>query len=378
MSGNHIAHLLLISLANIDPSVHSKGSLHSHLLLALLPVSSFILKNSQVRGLLSDRLFHHCLDIVLRPLKAAAAIGVMMSDPVGNLRYCYTPLVAYTADTPEQSLVSGMSTRASPISTAFHGQFGDNVLHPRRTADQTRNEIRTICSECDPDDFIKFLKLAKVYGLNGVDIPFWIDWPLSDPAYFLKPEVLHHLHRFFFDHDLEWCIAIIGGDEIDYRFMLIWMLVGYRGFKEGVSKLKQVTGRDHRAMQQYIVAIIAGAVPPRFLTAIHVLIDFRYLAQMPSFNEHALQELDSALQSFHDHKDSIITAGVCEHFRIPKLELLQHVVPSIRDSGAVMQWSADVTEHTHVTEVKNPARAGNNQNYHSQIAHHLDRTDKCF
>ena len=92
--------------------------------------------------------------------------------------------------------------------------------------------------------------------------------------------------------------------------------------------------------------------------------DFRYLAQMHSFNEHALQQLDTALQSFHTHKGSIITAGGCsEHFHIPKLELLQHVVPSIRDLGAVMQWSADITEHAHVTKVKNPECAGNNQNH---------------
>jgi hypothetical protein len=43
-----------------------------------------------------------------------------------------------------------------------------------------------------------------------------------------------------------------------------------------------------------------------------------------------------------------------------------------------MQWSADITEHAHVTEVKNPVHAENNQNYYSQIARHLDRVDKCF
>jgi len=43
-----------------------------------------------------------------------------------------------------------------------------------------------------------------------------------------------------------------------------------------------------------------------------------------------------------------------------------------------MQWSADVTEHTHVEEIKVPAHAGNNQNYYSQIVRHLDQLDKCF
>lgn len=379
MSGNRMAHPLLISLANINPNVRSKGSLDAYVLLALLPVPSFIHKKSRVRGLLADRLFHQCLDIVLRPLKIAATVGIMMSDPIGNLRYFYTPLVAYIADTPEQSLLSCTSIAASPVSIATSKQFGDNTIHPLRTGDQTRNEIHAICAKCDPDDFIKFLKFAKSSGLNGVCDPFWIDWPLSEPASFLKPEPLHHFHKFFFDHDLKWCIVALGEAEIDYRFTLVRTLVGYRAFKEGVTKLKQVTGRDHRSMQRYIVAIIAGGVPSRFLIAIRVLMDFRYLAQMSSFDEHILQLLDESLQSFHHHKDAIIAAGGrSEHFNIPKLELLQHVAPSIPESGAVMQWSADVTEHAHVTEVKNPARSGNNQNYYSQIARHLDRSDKCL
>ena len=43
-----------------------------------------------------------------------------------------------------------------------------------------------------------------------------------------------------------------------------------------------------------------------------------------------------------------------------------------------MQWTTDVMEHAHIDEVKVPAHTGNNQNYYSQIAHHLDRLDKCF
>ncbi|KAF8546348.1 hypothetical protein OG21DRAFT_1395475, partial [Imleria badia] len=178
---------------------------------------------------------------------------------------------------------------------------------------------------------------------------------------------------------LQWCIIVVGDDEIDYRFTLVQMLVGYHRFSKGVSKLKQVTGRDHRSMQCYVIGIISGAVPLRFLTAIHVLMDFRYLAQLPSFDERTLQQLELSLQMFHEHKDAILAAGARSgHFHIPKLELLQHVVPSLWDLGAVMQWSADVTEHAHVTEVKNPARAGNKQDYYLQITRHLNCVDKCF
>ena len=93
MTGNKMAHPLLLSLANIDTDIHSKGSLHAHVLLVLLLVVSFIHQKMRVRSLLADRLVHETLNFVLKPLKIAAAVGIMMNDPVGNLRHCFTPSV---------------------------------------------------------------------------------------------------------------------------------------------------------------------------------------------------------------------------------------------------------------------------------------------
>jgi hypothetical protein len=65
-----------------------------------------------------------------------------------------------------------------------------------------------------------------------------------------------------------------------------------------------------------------------------------------------------------------------DHFQIPKLELMHGVAPSVIDSGAVIQWSADTTEHAHITEIKVPGRSGNNQDYNPQICRWLDRSEK--
>ncbi|KAN0086063.1 hypothetical protein V8E55_007197 [Tylopilus felleus] len=43
-----------------------------------------------------------------------------------------------------------------------------------------------------------------------------------------------------------------------------------------------------------------------------------------------------------------------------------------------MRWSANVMEHAHVENIKVPAHAGNNQDYYTQIARHLNRLEKCF
>ena len=100
LTGDRIAHPLLISLANIKMATRLKLSSHAFLLAALLPVLKFVHKNKQMKGILEDRLIHQCLDIVLEPLKRAAQVGVMLSNPWGHNRYCFTPLASYIVDTP--------------------------------------------------------------------------------------------------------------------------------------------------------------------------------------------------------------------------------------------------------------------------------------
>ena len=48
---------------------------HTFLLLALLPIMKFIHK--------SKKIIHECIDFTIKPLKNAAEIGIMMSDPLG-------------------------------------------------------------------------------------------------------------------------------------------------------------------------------------------------------------------------------------------------------------------------------------------------------
>ena len=68
--------------------------------------------------------------------------------------------------------------------------------------------------------------------------------------------------------------------------------------------------------------------------------------------------------------------GPILHWEVPKLELLQSVVPDIKSNGVPSQWSADFTEHAHISLVKEPARAGNNHGYEPQICRYLDRLEK--
>ena len=383
MTGGRVAHPLLISLANISMDFRNKASNEAFLLVALIPIPKFLHPKTKIRSVLEARLFHECLDFILRPLKQAAQQGVLMADPFGQNRWCFTPLASYIVDTPESALISGVGSKTSSVTTASYQQFGDDFRHPSRLARNTLSVLIEIEKLVQPWDLEEYEREAKRFRLNGVHRPFWRDWPLSDPSVFLTSEPLHHWHKQFWDHDVKWCIYAVGDKELDFRFSILPPRTGYRHFREGISTLKQVTGREHRDIQRYIIPVIANAVSPLFVTAIRALLDFRYYAQSNVISEDICKKIEGSLQLFHQNKEAITTAGArrgkngpIPNWFIPKLEFLQSVVLNIQYNGAAVQWSADVTENAHIRVVKDPARSGNNRSYESQICRHLDRVDK--
>jgi hypothetical protein len=334
-----------------------------------------------MRGLLEDRLMHECLSIVLKPLMKAAEIGIMMSDPVGNVRHCFTPLAVYIVDMPEAAMLACVRRKTSPFTMASYLQFGDSFRHPPHTRSITLDQLASIT--VDPAHLEAYFDASAEYRLKGVCTPFWMDWPLADPSIFLMSEALHHWHKEFFDHDCQWCLVAIGASELDFRFSILQPVTGYRHFADGISKLKQVTGRGHRDIQRYIVGLISGAAPCHFVIAIRALMDVQYLAQCPAPDDDLLASIDKALLAFHKNKDIIMTLGArmgakkpIDNWFIPKLEFLQSITSGTRNVGALIQWSADATEHTHVSEIKDHARHTNNNDYDPQICRHLDRDEK--
>ncbi|KAG0695458.1 hypothetical protein DFH29DRAFT_1005435 [Suillus ampliporus] len=360
LSGDCVAHPLLISLANIHMATWLKSSSNTFLLTALLPVPKFVYKNKRMRGMLQDQLVHHCLNIILKLLKLAGQSSIMLSDPIGHSHYCFTVLASYIADTPEAMMLACIGGKTSPVTMAMYKEFGDAFQHEPQTRSKTLEQLEIICSCTHLDDLKEFFCEVQKFCLNGVDKPFWLDWLLAEPSQFFMPESLHHIHKEFWDHDVQWIILAVGGSEIDFRFSLIQPTTGYRHFYAGISKLKQVTGHCHRDVQQSIIAVSTDAAPPGVVVAVRTLMHFCYLVQSPCIDDKDLGHITVALDKFHVNKHVIITAGVHQgkggkvinNWQILKLELMQNIIPSICNSGVIAQWSADVTEHAHITEVK--------------------------
>jgi hypothetical protein len=378
-TGSKEAHPLLISLANIDMDLRSKSSYHAFLLLGLLPIPKFHTTDKKLLPALYHRVIHLCLDKVFAPLKKIAIDGAMMVDPNGKKRRCFTFLASYMVDHPEARMLAGVIGLTSPVTTADYRGFGDPSPHPRRHGYDTVATIESITTRADPwEDINLFVRLCNQNRLTGIHRPFFRDWLLADPTWFLTPDSLHGLLKKFKDHDLQWCAAALSASELDFRFSVLPPRVGFRHFHNGVTKLKMSSGREHRDIQRSIVAVIAGGCSLQFIRCIRALIDFYYISQQRNVTETDLETLDDLLTEFHAHKNVILEERLraSSTWRIPKVELLQNTSQSIKKMGSANQWSTDRTEHAHIEVVKEPFRASNRKDFNPQICRSLDRAEK--
>ncbi|KAG1886159.1 hypothetical protein F4604DRAFT_1917863 [Suillus subluteus] len=161
MTGARVAHLLLLGLANIRMNTCTKLSSKAFLLTALLPIPQYLHSNAQMRGMLEDHLVHECLSIVLKPLMKAAEIGIMMSDPAGNVCHCFTPLAAYIVDTPEACMLACVHGKTSLFTLALYLEFGDGFRHPKHTRSITLKQLNSI--KVDPNDLEAYFQACKQY-----------------------------------------------------------------------------------------------------------------------------------------------------------------------------------------------------------------------
>ena len=218
MTGDHTAHLVLLSLANIHADVHAKSSNRAFLLVTLLPCLKFTVKDRPTRGILKNCLAHLCLDIIMNPLKLAARAGRMMADPCGYSCYCFTALASYMVDTPEAGMLTCIAGKTSHLTMADYHKFSDPIREEPHTASTTLTQLAALATNINPVDLPAYIPAAKAIHLNGVHLPFWQDWSLqsppgtpmqmliADPCHFLTPEPLHHWHKQFWDHDVKWSI----------------------------------------------------------------------------------------------------------------------------------------------------------------------------
>ena len=362
-------HPIFMTISNIQSDIRMQAMSHAWHCIAFIPSLEFKI-HSDFQTLLQSQVFHWSLDIVTASLKDVAKDGCKLVDPSGCIQNCYTPLVAYIADLPEQLLVSCISKSASPVTTTKLPRFGDSTTTTPRMGEEILRLIEELCEKVDPWDIDVFQKAAKLVKLLGVHKLFWRNWRFSDPSHFLTGEILHTGHKFFFNHILKWCKIAAGSHTLDTCFSNLHQCISFRHFLAGVSQQVQMTGRDHHDIERTVVPILdgAGTVTDEFICAIHAIIEFIYHAQDPVHTNSSIATMDQVLVEFHTWKHSIIalgvrkgTSGTINHFNIPKLELMMSFAWQMKANSILIQFTADMTERLLIMHCKTPFQRTSHQ-----------------
>ena len=383
-TGNKSCYAVYISCGNIDKRIRTKESAGAWLMVGQIPAAQF--EDRAHKGLLHARLYHICMDIIMRNLKKASREPVEMPDSSGALRLVRTILHAHLADYPEQLLISCTAANTAPHSMAHMTHFEDSNPHPLKHRDTILALIDKATKAVDPDRLGRFKTHCTSLGINGVVKPFWRDWKYADPCTFLAPDALHQWHQFFWDHPMKWVRSkrLLGRRETEMRYRCLQKRVGEKFFGAGFTSLNQMTGREKRDLTSHFVGILNGhpKITPPIMDCFRGLIDFIYLAQYESHSTETLGYLDEALAAFHDNKEAVAASGVRRgvrrknRFNIQKIELFHHVRRLIEELGSTPQFTAEQTEHCHMTMAKLPYRHTNRKGYAAQMCRFLDRQEK--
>jgi hypothetical protein len=148
-SGGLEMHPIFLTIGNIQSEVRMKATAHAWRCIAFIPIPKFDV-HPDFQSLLHARLFHRCMDVIFANCKIATKTGTYMPDPMGYIRHCFTPLVAYTTDLPEAQLIASVAKNASPLTLATQKEFGSSHIHPPRTGNHTLTLIYDLCKRVDP------------------------------------------------------------------------------------------------------------------------------------------------------------------------------------------------------------------------------------
>ncbi len=378
--GDKECHALYLSSGNINSDIRSEINARCWLMIGQIPVVKF--KEKDYQGLLSNRLFHLCLDISCEDLKACAKTAERFPDARGDIRLWRTLLAGHLGDLPEHLNAVATSQARSPHSLATTKEFGNPLRKGLRTGRYVLDLIDNLVRNNDPSDLATFKQKAAEVGLNGVHKPYWRDWEFADPSDFIAIDLLHGLTKFSGDHVVKWMKKLIRKDEIDRRFSVLQRSVGRKHFSEGITRIKQHTRSEESDVLRHIVAISKGAprVHDGIMNCLRAFADFAYVAQYEYHNDETIGYLEEYLARFHTYKGAFAAAGLRKkmnnEFAIPKMEGFLHYSRKIRRNGSLPQFSTQTTERLHIPMAKEPYHHTNKKDYEVQMCRYLDRNEQ--
>ena len=94
-------HPVLLMIGNIASNICMKATTHTWSCIVFMSIPKFE-THPDYHSILQAKLWHKCMDRICINLKVTAQVGKFIPDCNGYICCCFTPLIAYQGDLPEQ------------------------------------------------------------------------------------------------------------------------------------------------------------------------------------------------------------------------------------------------------------------------------------
>lgn len=162
---------------------------------------------------------------------------------------------------------------------------------------------------------------------------------------------------------------------------------GGRIFPKGVTHISQMSGKEHCALLMVHLGVMAHA-PVKYAWELTLatkhLLNYLYLAQLPSHTDQTIRALEDAYAQFDTAKEIWIKNRsrqgekglVIPHFEIPKLHITRHIAQQLHWKGTTDNYLTEVIEHMHIDTLKDVYQATNRKEWKRQTVCYLVRYEK--
>ncbi|KAG0695647.1 hypothetical protein DFH29DRAFT_984904 [Suillus ampliporus] len=294
------------------------------------------------------QMFHSSLAKIFDSVKPNMTVPDIVHCPDSHFRRVIYGLGPYIADYPEQLVLSGVVQNWCPKCLNHRKNLegdGPSLLWCREHTDLLVQELQ-------------HAHLWYEYGIVQEVVDHLVDW---------VEEYLLLTHRASRTAEIM--------DDIDRRIAAVAPFAGLRRFPEGRG-FKQWTGDDSKALMKVYLPAIKGHVPRDVVRAFSAFLDFCYIVRRDTITEDDLDQLQDALNHFHQYREIFKTTGVVQGFSFPHQHSLNHYSLMIRLYGAPNGLCSSITESKHIKAVKEPWRHSSRYKALGQMLLTNQRLDK--
>jgi hypothetical protein len=367
---------MYMTIGNVPKDLRYVKGYGASRVLAYLPVITTLSNTTQNKwlSLCKTAIFQHCMRIILEPFSHTEQQqnGIPMTGPNGKVYSCVTMLATYSADYPEQCLLTATRT--------WRNGYGC----PRcliKAKDYKKGLDMTSVIRRNNDN-MKIYSRSDQFGCFPVDNAFWdADYDVYSA---MITDDLHQLGGIY-RHLIQYVERIVkktkgNAAEVERRCQELPVYTGLKRFRKGFlySNLTNPTFDEFRKHMQLILCLVHDMIPVQCVLCIRAFIDF--FIQICS-KEHTSSTLKSAdeylalffhyLPAFQDYSKMLM----------PKLHMMTKYTSDIKMKGPLDGYTTMHSERLHKKNAKQPSKRTNFRDavsFTKQLTQFIEDRDVLF